>query len=93
MFHIFVKHKNEKIMSDKQLFQYNTKIKGVKLIDQNYLNNGGHDEFIIFKFGGHKSIDAKYCVVEHDIYGKAKSSILSKEEVIKEFGEEAIKNL
>jgi hypothetical protein len=80
-------------MIDKELFRSSTKLKAVKMIDQNYLNNGGHDEFIIFKFGGYKSMDAKYCLVEHDIYGKAKSSILSKEEVIKEFGEEAIKNL
>lgn len=80
-------------MSDKKLFQYKTKLNGVKLVDQNYLNNGGHDEFIIVKFGDYKSKPGKYCVVEYDIYGKAKSSILSKEEVIKEFGEEAIKNI
>lgn len=80
-------------MSNKKLFQDKIKLKAVKIVDQFYLNNGGHDEYIIFKFGEYKSRDGKYCVVEYDIYGKAKSYILSKEEAINEFGEEVIKNI
>lgn len=80
-------------MSDKKLFQQKTKLNAVKLVDQNYLNNGGHDEFIIVKFGDYKSRPGKYCVIEYDVYGKSKSSILSREEVISEFGEEAVNNI
>lgn len=80
-------------MIDKELFISSTKLKAVKMIDQNYLNNGGHDEFIIFKLPGYKSRDAKYCVVEHDIYGKTKSYILTENEVIEQFGEETLKSI
>jgi hypothetical protein len=80
-------------MSDKKLFRSSTKLKAVKMVDHNHLNNGGHDEFIIFKFGKYKSRNPKYCVVEHDIYGKAKSYILTEDEVIEQFGAETLENL
>lgn len=80
-------------MIDKELFRSCTKLKAVKMIDQNYLNNGGHDEFIIFKLPEYKSRDAKYNVVEHDIYGKAKSYILTEDEVIEQFGKETLENI
>ena len=63
------------------------------MIDHNHLNNGGHDEFIIFKFGEYKSRKPKYCVLEHDIYGKAKSYILTEDEVIEQFGAETLEKL
>jgi len=72
----------------RELFIFKEKAKGLKLIDQNYLNNGGHDEFIIFKLDGYKSRPPKYCVIEYDIYGKIISNILTKEELVNEFGEE-----
>ncbi len=75
---------------DKKLFVSKTKLNSLKLVDQNYLNNGGHDEFIIFKFGEYKSREPKYNVVEYDIYGKAKSYILTEEEVINQFGENVL---
>ena len=29
----------------RKLFSYNEKVNIVKMVDQNHLNNGGHDEF------------------------------------------------
>jgi len=75
---------------DKKLFISKAKIKAVQMVDHNHLNNGGHDEFIIFKFGEYKSRKAKYNVVEYDIYGKAKSYILTEDEVINQFGENVL---
>ena len=77
---------------DKELFIFPNPVKGIKVVDQNHLNNGGHNEYIIFKIKGHKSAEHKYCVIEHDIYGKAESNIMTKDEVIKEFGKDVMFN-
>lgn len=77
----------------RKLFVHSKKITVINMIDQNYLNNGGHDEFIIVKIDGYKSRPDKFCVIEYDIYGKANSRILTKEALIKEFGEESIKDI
>jgi len=67
---------------------------GIHAIDQYYLNNGGHDEFIIFKFNtGYKTKTPKFCVVEYDIYGKNKSYIMTEEELVDSFGEEILKKI
>ena len=75
----------------KKLFIFNEKAKGLKLIDQNHLNNGGHDEFIIIKIKGYKSKQTKYCVIEYDIYGKEKSYFLTKDKLVEEFGDDVLK--
>ena len=72
--------------NNRKIFAFSKRIKAVKMVDQNYLNNGGHDEFLVVKIDGYKKAPSKYCVIEHDIYGKAKSTILSESELISEFG-------
>lgn len=66
----------------------------IKVWDQHYLNNGGHDEFIIFKFNtGYKTKTPKFCVVEYDIYGKEKSYIITEEELVESFGKEILEKI
>ena len=75
----------------KELVVLDEPVKGTRMVDQNYLNNGGHDEYILLEIQGYKSMSSKYCVIKHDIYGKAESTIMTEEEFIQEFGT-AIKN-
>ncbi len=77
----------------KKLFIYDEKVNGIKMIDQNHLNNGGHNEYTIIKIDGYKSKQPKFCVIEHDIYGKIKSTILTEDELINEFGEDILKKI
>lgn len=76
---------------NKSLFVTKRRFEGVHAIDQNHLNNGGHDEFMIVKLKlGYKKKSFKYSIVEYDIYGKLKSYILSEEEAIDKFGESVL---
>ena len=77
----------------RKLFSYNEKVNIVKMVDQNHLNNGGHDEFMIIKIKGYKTKPSNYCVIEYDIYGKTKSYILNQDELIKEFGVDVLNKI
>lgn len=74
----------------RKLFISNKKVNIINMVDQNYLNNGGHDEFMVIKIDGYKSRPDKFCVIEYDIYGKTNSRILTKEGLKNEFGEEVL---
>ena len=75
----------------KKLFIYNKKVNVINMIDQNHLNNGGHNEYTIVKIDGYKSKQTKYCVIEYDIYGKEKSYFLTKDKLVEEFGDDVLK--
>ena len=66
---------------------------GIHVLDQHYLNNGGHNEYIIFKFDIHKIKSTRYCLVEYDIYGKSKSEILLEDEIVLKFGQGILEHL
>jgi hypothetical protein len=77
----------------RKLFVYNKKVNVINMIDQNHLNNGGHDEFMIIKIKGYKSKPSKYCVIEYDIYGKEKSYFLTQDKLVEEFGDDILKKI
>jgi len=77
----------------RKLFVYNKKVNVINMIDQNHLNNGGHDEFMIVKIKGYKSRESKYCVIEYDIYGKENSYFLTEDKLVEEFGDDVLKKI
>lgn len=60
---------------------------GLHIIDQHHLNNGGHNEYKIFKFQvGYKSKRIMFCVIEFDIYGKCETNQFTEDEFRAKFG-------
>lgn len=80
-----------------KLFTVKKRFGGVHVIDQHYENNGGHNEYKIFKFQkGYKNKTDMYCVIEFDIYGKCETNQFTEEEFRNKFGgyaDEIIKQL
>lgn len=73
-----------------ELFTINKNIKTIHIIDKFYQNNGGHNEYYIFKFEiGYKNRSFLFCVVETDIYGKCQTNHFTEEEFRLKFGNHA----
>lgn len=71
-----------------KLFTIKKRFGGLHIIDQHYLNNGGHNEYKIFKFQvGHKTKRIMFCVIEFDIYGKCETNQFTEDEFRNKFGE------
>lgn len=75
-------------MKKMKLFTVNRRFGGVHVIDHHHLNNGGHNEYKIFKFEvGYKTKTTMFCVIEFDIYGKCITKQFNEEEFRNKFGD------
>ena len=71
-----------------KLFTIKKRFGGLHIIDHHHLNNGGHNEYKIFRFQvGHKTKRIMFCVIEFDIYGKCETNQFTEDEFRNKFGE------